>query len=1373
MKQRIFAILLSLTMMFTLVPTAWAADGESVASAMNGTCGAVGSENSVQWALTDDDGDGSYTLTISGTGAMADYESPTKTASSSIAPWYTALSKKGATTTAYSGKIFVNITKVVIGRNVTHIGAYAFAYTTVSDIQIADGVDSIGKGAFLWANWLKNITIPSSVTNMHYDSGENEYYNIFDGTFYLESVEISGTDSPYQVVQGGVLVGPVQDKKDEYIIINCPDNLGGGNTKKITADGFPANTTMVAAAAFGSCRSLETITLPDTITSLGTSVFAKCLSLKSFKVPDGVTILPQYAFFGCAKLESIDFNNVETLSGPVCGIVNTPETDNSTYACSSLKTLVLSKVKEIPANAFPGSAIESVTIADQAKVHAKAFLNLKSLKSVTFLGGYTIVAGSGNTRPFQGCTNIETVTFNSNNVENAKVTISDNMFVDCTKLTSIDLSNVSLNDEKIGENAFKGCTALSKVKFAANTKTISQNAFSGCTALTAVDLADKQTQTIGQNAFLNCTSLATLSLPTTGLNSIGASAFNGNAIKHITIPSSVKTVEDKAFGACSALEQVTMSEDWSRKFSNAVKAPEGYAVGLRWYKDGTWVMSPASCFSGESTTPQTFEYVPIFFFDVEYDGNYSGYSAKSHDFAYRTIYKASNMSVLSAYKVKDYRDSALSITAPAGKTFAGWTLSAKGIEVIATAGSTFAANPAPNESSPSEKFGNTPTITLYARWVDGSKKVIANNVIDQSVQRATYDGEAKSFEVRAVASQTLPSDVTFTVAYQNAEGRSVESPKDAGTYDVTISYDGDASYEAFQLTIKGGLVITKASSTVTPDESSKTATYGKTVELKVTTDIGKTRAANGIAMISANSVPTVKPSTVSFYNGETLLGTATVTYDEVGEQGTATLNYDTIKKGLSIGENTVTAYYGGNNNLKQSAVAGTITVTLNKATLTITGLTATDRPYDSTTNVTLTGGILSGVLGNDAVTATMPTSGTLTDANVGTGKPVSVPTITLTGDHAVYLYYTLTQPTGLTVNIAKGTQAAPASAPTLKDRTYTSITLNTVESNANGAVAQYSKDGGKTWQNLPEFIDLTSGTTYTFAVRYAETDTYKASPASATAEFSTLYRSSGGSSSSGRSYAVTVPSAKNGDVTVSPKNASKGDRVTVTVKPDAGYVLGSLEVKDANGNTLSLTDKGNGKYTFTMPASKVEIKATFVKEVETSPFSDVSTNAYYYEAVKWAQEKGITGGIGNGLFGPNQPCTRAQIVTFLWRAAGSPEPKSMSSFSDVSTDSYYAKAAAWAVENGITTGTGDGKFSPDATCTRAQSVTFLFRAIGKLVDSKAEFSDVLTDSYYANAVAWAVENGVTNGIGDGLFGPDNSCTRAQIVTFLFRAYQGK
>lgn len=321
-------------------------------------------------------------------------------------------------------------------------------------------------------------------------------------------------------------------------------------------------------------------------------------------------------------------------------------------------------------------------------------------------------------------------------------------------------------------------------------------------------------------------------------------------------------------------------------------------------------------------------------------------------------------------------------------------------------------------------------------------------------------------------------------------------------------------------------------------------------------------------------------------------------------------------------------------------------------------------------------------------------------------------------------------------------------------------------------VKRAGSEGAYTYTVLAK-SGLTSGVYLTNPSGALASNYYVSSTANGvwTVSYSAPY-SGGGSSSSSRRYDVSAPSVKHGDVTVSPKNASKGDTVTITVKPDSGYELDTLTVKDASGSKIKVKDKGNGKFTFTMPASKVTVSAEFA-EIETLDFADVSTDAYYYEAVKWAAKKGITGGIGNGLFGPNQPCTRAQIVTFLWRAAGSPEPKSMSSFSDVSADSYYAKAVAWAVENGITTGTGDGKFSPDATCTRAQSVTFLFRAIGKLVDSKAEFSDVLTDSYYANAVAWAVENGVTNGIGDGLFGPDNSCTRAQIVTFLFRAYQGK
>lgn len=273
--------------------------------------------------------------------------------------------------------------------------------------------------------------------------------------------------------------------------------------------------------------------------------------------------------------------------------------------------------------------------------------------------------------------------------------------------------------------------------------------------------------------------------------------------------------------------------------------------------------------------------------------------------------------------------------------------------------------------------------------------------------------------------------------------------------------------------------------------------------------------------------------------------------------------------------------------------------------------------------------------------------------------------------------------------------------------------------------------------------------------------------------------SSGGGGSSTPRYAVTVPDkTENGSLSVSSKNAKRGSDVTITATPDKGYEVDDIVAKDAKGNKLTLKDNGDGTYTFTMPASKVTVTVAFAEKkaepiVPEKLFADVSAEEYYYEAVKWASENGVTGGIGENLFGANLPCTRAQIVTFLWRAAGSPEPKGMSGFVDVSADAYYAKAVAWAVEQGIVSGTSATTFNPDAVCTRAQSVAFLYRAFGEKVNKAAGFSDVSADAYYADAVAWAVENGVASGIGGGLFAPDQDCARGQIVAFLYRAYQNK
>ena len=273
-------------------------------------------------------------------------------------------------------------------------------------------------------------------------------------------------------------------------------------------------------------------------------------------------------------------------------------------------------------------------------------------------------------------------------------------------------------------------------------------------------------------------------------------------------------------------------------------------------------------------------------------------------------------------------------------------------------------------------------------------------------------------------------------------------------------------------------------------------------------------------------------------------------------------------------------------------------------------------------------------------------------------------------------------------------------------------------------------------------------------------------------EYTFTYSRPYSGSSSDPAYSVTVDKTENGSVTVSPKSASKGDTVTVTVKPDSGYVLETLTVTDKNGNELTLKDKGDGKYSFVMPDGKVSVEAEFVKTAATS-FADVPANAYFADAVKWAVDKGITNGLTDTMFGPYASCTRAQIVTFLWRAAGSPEPKTASSFTDVPANAYYAKAVAWAVENGITNGMTATEFAPDATCTRGQSVTFLYRALKGSAGATSSFVDVPTNAFYADAVGWAVSGKVTDGTSNTTFSPNADCTRAEIVTFLYRAYQGK
>ena len=342
-----------------------------------------------------------------------------------------------------------------------------------------------------------------------------------------------------------------------------------------------------------------------------------------------------------------------------------------------------------------------------------------------------------------------------------------------------------------------------------------------------------------------------------------------------------------------------------------------------------------------------------------------------------------------------------------------------------------------------------------------------------------------------------------------------------------------------------------------------------------------------------------------------------------------------------------------------------------------------------------------------------------------------------------------------TVTISNGTVTATP---------YTKWTV-TVNAGNGGSVS----GGGTFEENTQVTVTATPNSGYHF-VRWTENGAEVSTSASYSFTLTadrTLTAVFSRNSSGGYSY-YTIEATAGAGGSISPSgnvSVREGRDQTFTITPDKGYAVANVKI---DGKSIGAVKS----YTFENVRRTHTIEVIFMKangNPQTGVFVDVATGSYYEDAVDWAVEKGITNGVSSNMFAPNDPCTRAQIVTFLWRAAGSPAPKSMSSFTDVPADAFYAKAVAWAVENGITSGTGEGKFSPNAICTRAQSVTFLYRASGSpAVSGSAEFSDVSTTAFYADAVAWATKKGITTGIGGGLFGSDNDCTRSQIVTFLWR-----
>ena len=455
--------------------------------------------------------------------------------------------------------------------------------------------------------------------------------------------------------------------------------------------------------------------------------------------------------------------------------------------------------------------------------------------------------------------------------------------------------------------------------------------------------------------------------------------------------------------------------------------------------------------------------------------------------------------------------------------------------------------------------------------------------------------------------------------------------------------------------------------------------------------------------------------------------------------------------------------------------------------VTVTGIAVQDKVYDGTTSAELdiTHAVLSGVEANDDVTLDLSgVTAAFADQNAGTSKTVTVTgQFKLTGRDANK--YTLTQPT--LALMADITARETFTDATNKDQTiyvgesgfaapkFTGVTVNGVTETVIGDVTYKVGNDTKTAAEISEGLkslkageQLEIGYTFTADGNYSGTKT-------GTITVTAQERPAPGTSGSVR-YDVTVAKADHGTVSASAARAAAGDTVTLTAQPDSGYVLAALTVTDSQGREIKLTRLDGGKYTFTMPGNRVEVKAAFAGIT----FSDVPSGAYYAEAVRWAVEKGVTNGTGNGTFQPNGSCTRAQLAAFLWRLAGEPESTQDPTFTDVSADAWCAKALRWAAEQGIVTGYADGSFHPDQTVTRIQAVAMLYRyAKAQGMDTTRggmavrEFDDFAAVPAYAlEAAGWAVNAGILRGAGNRLM-PNDPCTRAQIVTFLYRAMQGK
>lgn len=1256
-------------------------------------------------------------------------------------------------------------------------------------VELAEGITKIPYHAFYKCSQLTTVEIPASVTEM----GKND---VFEGCTALTSITVAdGNDNFF--VEDSVLYGYAKDDDgnkidDEFIALICPPGKSGSVTLK-------AGTVEIGGSAFEGCTKLTGVTLKEGLTRIGSNAFGGCSSLQDVTLPATLTSLGNGVFNGCVGLTSLAVADGNADYSAEDGVLyNEGKTELLLYpmAKSDTNFTIPDSVTRIASYTFKGARyLKNVTAGNLTSIESSAFTNCEALTSFTAASLSEV-----EFQAFYGCSNLETFTL-----------------TDADSLTTI------------GGSAFNRCSSLTAAPIAGATS-IEEGAFQNCTALTSLSFCETGNVSIGKNAFSGCTGLTELTFPAS-VTSIGYSAFGGcNKVTVITFESETPpTCDSNSFSIGDPNEfQIVVPSGSESSYQTALGSTLGSYVGdtlVRKYPlfvNGQQLTSEnttITCGNGTAAFDVNTSTLTLTNATINTMGGDYGYGgAINSGLAELTIKLVGNNTIHAEQEQwgTTYRDSINSGTNCDVKIVSGATDGTTPTLIcylidMGRGGSGFTGGAGEgNLTVDGVNLTVKDRIFVHhdATFLNGAQVTVTGGLTVNNSATVKVGGENTALTVKYIAlGNDLPGQtnrlvldsgtltITGSVAYPGAP--------DGDTNPYAIRFDPVSSGS---IAINGGMFVKQASCAGTNADSSQiivketlpvdgnweggTLIIGPEEDGKHTVTVKSDPAEGGVAYgggrYAENETATL---TVTAQTGWVFIGW----YQDSGE--TAVSTSKSYEYTVGTANVTFTAKFIEDKLYQAEQAQEAFDEAQKKGNLTWTILTDALNAYNAVPDFLTQVKDISGLLTDEEKTVLDDRYTTLTNyyksvtaldlsnQNLGSTDLTKLDSFTgvtelnLSGNTGVSDLSALKELTALdTLDISDTgvTTADDLAFKTLKTLTAKNLSLTSLSALAGLVGAEdFDAETVTKWDFTGSTLPDTEDSRAAVETIQAKLNEKFIAPTIKTTPVTPEEPVGGGSTGGSSGYSISVPastSIKGGSITVSPRSADKGDTITITVKPDDGYELNKLTVTDSRGNELDLTDKGGGKYTFTMPGSSVKIQVSYkeIAEQAANPFADVYESDYYYEAVLWAVANGVTNGTSATTFSPGVTVTRAQMVTFLWRAYGSPKATGSNPFADVSADAWYYDAVLWAVANGVTVGTSATTFSPDAPVTRSQAVTFQWRAAGSPVVAGDSFDDVAADAYYAGAVTWAVANGITNGTGGNKFSPEVTVTRAQAVTFLWR-----